>query len=591
MRPRAAFVAGIAAAVMAAGAASIVRPGYSPDEEFTLFAVRGIAAHGLPSCLPACSTIAGSSTRTCPGSRRRPAASNCRRSARSAAAAAATLALAYRLVCRLASAPAAVAAVALAGTSVPFWAVATSGRFYAPFLLTCVALCTVLALAVRRPAPHLTAPRTLAALAALGAASRLTHELAFTLVAMPALGLAVTWMQHRDRSAPPRPGVAAWAVAGAALMAGLGAAQALLMLLHFVRPESGGSTMIQRFFLWQVLNLFERPAGAPVGLTLSALVVACLVAPQHARRAAGIAAAVMAAALGWACLADPPRSWAAALAVIDGSLRYPLDMFWYGTRPPAAALDGPGTGRRAACRARGRLAPARARPHRPGPAGCSGSVSSTPASPRTTWCCRRSASSPPSASTSWPSAAGGRRVARARAHLTRAALVGLALAVAAGPWTGPAGAPGQLAHARPTIDPPGLADVRRSLRPTDRIACTDELACLELIGRVDAWLALDDYVRDRFVVVRNGRPTGVYAGTPAVFRPADLFGPDAQGAPPARVLVVDVFKEYAVGWSTPWLPRAASDDGLELETLLVTPQVRVVQLRRPAAASAPHPGT
>jgi hypothetical protein len=41
-------VIALAAVVVAAGALSLGRPGYSPDEEFTVFAVRGIGAHGLP---------------------------------------------------------------------------------------------------------------------------------------------------------------------------------------------------------------------------------------------------------------------------------------------------------------------------------------------------------------------------------------------------------------------------------------------------------------------------------------------------------------------------------------------------------------
>ena len=35
-------------AVIAVGALQLTRPGYSVDEEFTVFAVRGIQQHGLP---------------------------------------------------------------------------------------------------------------------------------------------------------------------------------------------------------------------------------------------------------------------------------------------------------------------------------------------------------------------------------------------------------------------------------------------------------------------------------------------------------------------------------------------------------------
>ena len=42
------LVALVAALVVVAGSFQIGRPGYSVDEEFTAFAVRGIHAHGVP---------------------------------------------------------------------------------------------------------------------------------------------------------------------------------------------------------------------------------------------------------------------------------------------------------------------------------------------------------------------------------------------------------------------------------------------------------------------------------------------------------------------------------------------------------------
>jgi len=115
-----------------------------------------------------------------------------------------------------------------------------------------------------------------------------------------------------------------------------------------------------------------------------------------------------------------------------------------------------------------------------------------------------------------------------------------------------------------------------------------------LVGRIDRWLALDPYVRERFIVQRgNGVPSGVYTGVPAAFRPADLFEPFdsadvsrslAQGKPleagalPDRVIVVDVFKEYPIGNSRSWLPKAIEDDGLRVTPLLETPQMRVLQV-------------
>ena len=50
---------------------------------------------------------------------------------------------------------------------------------------------------------------------------------------------------------------------GVAIVAGLLAAQAGIFALHYLAPSSG-DTMIRRFFLWQVLNLFEVPPRSPV---------------------------------------------------------------------------------------------------------------------------------------------------------------------------------------------------------------------------------------------------------------------------------------------------------------------------------------
>ena len=100
-----------------------------------------------------------------------------------------------------------------------------------------------------------------------------------------------------------------------------------------------------------------------------------------------------------------------------------------------------------------------------------------------------------------------------------------------------------------------------------------------LVGRIDRWLALDDYVRERFIVQRgDGAPSGVYTGVPAAFRPADLFDPNPDGTLPDRVLIVDVFKDYPIGNSRSWLPRAIEEDGLRVTPLLETPQMRVLQV-------------
>ncbi len=64
-------------------------------------------------------------------------------------------------------------------------------------------------------------------------------------------------------------------------MAGLVAAQAGLFALHYLAPSSG-DTMIRRFFLWQVVNLFEVPPDRQFGIVLVVLVIAWLIAPRRA---------------------------------------------------------------------------------------------------------------------------------------------------------------------------------------------------------------------------------------------------------------------------------------------------------------------
>ena len=136
----------------------------------------------------------------------------------------------------------------------------------------------------------------------------------------------------------------------------------------------------------------------------------------------------------------------------------------------------------------------------------------------------------------------------------------------------------RLDAARPTIRVDGIDEIRAGLQPGDRIACTDELGCLMLVGRIDRWLALDDYVRERFIVQRDGVPSGVYTGVPAAFRPGDLFDANADGTLPDRVVIVDIFKDYPIGNSRSWLPKAIEEDGLRVTPLLETPQMRVLQV-------------
>lgn len=559
-----------AIAVIAIGVPSLFRPGYSPDEEFTIFAVRGISAHGLP-ILPSgllydrgllysyASWLASALTGLeLPAFR-----------GLSLLASAATLGLGYALIRRVASPAAGVAAALLVAASLPFWAAATTGRFYAPFVLTSVAVLVTIARGAPRPGSWpvsygITLP-------ALAFASRLTHELAFTLVAVPVAALAVAFAQ-REPAQSSKSAAAHSAQSATSLAIGLLAAQALLTLLHFLTPGTGGSVMIQRFFLWQVLNLFERPAGAPIGAIIAAVIVAWLIAPARALRIsiAGLAAAAVVAAVATA------TSW----ALLAGAFAYPLDMFWYlaGNYPVTtwlalallvARLAGAG----------GEWPPGERAAHL-GWVGWtlwfgvieSGITLNYVLLPVV---CMLAAigvdlvAIGQHASAIWPGRIG---------QVTRAALTGVALLVVADQWPGLGPPAARLAAARPTIEVDGIATFRATLRDTDRVACTDELACLLLVGRVDAWLALDDYVRERFVVRRASGPVGVYTGAPAIFEPGDLRRSLGLGDSNVRLFVVDMFKEYPVGNSQAWLPRALEDSDLEARIVIDTPRARVVEL-------------
>lgn len=555
----------LTAVILAAGAYELTRAGYSVDEEFTVFAVRGIQGHGLP-LLPSgllydrglaysyagwlASAVTGSEL---PAFR-----------ALSLLCAITSVFLTFRIVRRHTTVRAAWLAALVVSTSLPFWATATSGRFYAPFMASYLG---VLFLLSGRGWP------ALAALAAVSLVSRLTHELAFTLAAVPAVCLLVDDRSHRRR----------WFAAGVAVVAGLVAAQALLFLLHYLAPSSG-ETMVRRFFLWQVLNLFEVPGDRQYGLILVTMVAGWLLAPRRAGPIAVIAISAAAMVLSYSLARASnmaPLTVALAASVLSDGARYPLDMFRHlaAATPVVAAL--------ALCGLAARLA------------GAGGEWPLAQRGVHLAW-------------VGWvvwfgvidsgitlnyllipaslmlaavaidvdaivghmlpPVSPNGRRFALAVVVLVVAAL-------GADQWRGSGSVSERLEAARPTIAIDGMDEVRASLLPADRIACTDELACLLLVGRIDRWLALDDFVRERFLVTRpDGAATGVYTGAPAVFRPADLFTPNADGTLPDRVLIVDVFKEYPIGNSRSWVPRAIELDGLQVTPLLETLQGRVLQI-------------
>ncbi|MDP3718056.1 MAG: hypothetical protein Q8T13_09870 [Acidobacteriota bacterium] len=545
-----------------AGASQLTRAGYSVDEEFTLFAVRGIELGGLPH-LPSAllydrglaysyaSWMAGWLTGSqLPAYR-----------ALSLLSALVSVLLVFAIVGRHATDRAAVLAATLVSMSLPFWATATTGRFYAPFLASYLAVLWLLSTRGQRTLG------TLGTLGTIAFVSRLTHELAFTLPAIP-LVCALLGVRAKRR---------AWLAAAAAIVTGLVAAQGLLFLLHALEPSSG-ETMVRRFFLWQVLNLFEVPPSGQYGHTLAAMVVAWLLVPARAGLAtvAGLsfAAMVLSFSIARASNLGPLDVATVARVASDGAV-YPLDMF----RHLAAAHPVLTMLALASLGARLLGAGGEWRLHERGAHLLwlfwvlwfgvidSGITTNYLLLPVVLMLAAIAID---------VDAIVGRLLPR-RVAFAVVALVALALGL--DQWRGSGSIDDRLEAARPTIDIPGMDEVRAGLLPADRVACTDELACLMLVGRIDRWLALDDFVRDRFLVTRpDGTSAGVYTGAPAVFRPGDLFTPNADGTLPDRVLIVDVFKDFPVGHSAPWLPRAIELDGLQVIPMLETPQGRVLQI-------------
>ena len=548
IRRSAIWIAPPVVALLVAAALQITRSGYSVDEEFTVFAVRGIQQHGLP-ILPSgllydrgiaysyAAWLAGAVTGSeLPAFR-----------AIGLIAAAVSVFLAFILVRRLANETAAIAASAFVALSVPFWATATSARFYAPFLA--VYLLTLICLTHRH---------WWLLLIAAAAIARLTHELAFTLAVIP----FVCWLLDRnDRRR--------WVYAALSIVAGLVIGQAILFALHASVPSSGG-TMVRRFFLWQVINLFERPGDRQFGIPLVVMVIGVIVAPKRAWPlsviALSIAAMILAFSIAQASNSAPMSIALVKSILIEGS-RYPLDMFWHIARTTPLTL----LMTIAALIARAAGLGGEWRPGERAIHGLwtgwvvwfgvieSGITTNYLLLPITFMLLAI--------------------VIDATALSARARVPAIAVAailVAFDQWGVASFA--RLEAARPTIHAEGIDEVRAGLQPSDRVACTDELGCLMLVGRIDRWLALDDYVRERFIVQRGNAPSGVYTGVPAAFRPGALFEPNADGTLPDRVIVVDIFKDYPIGNSRAWLPRAIEEDGLRVTPLLETPQMRVLQI-------------
>ena len=537
----------LATVVMVVGAFSLGRPGYSVDEEFTVFAVRGIQQHGLP-LLPSsllydrglaysyASWLAGAVTGVeLPAYR-----------ALSLISAALIVVLCFILVRRVAHSNAAIAASLLVASSIPFWATATTARFYAPFLAVSLAL--LLVFSTLRTSCTL---RALCTVAALSALARWTHELAFLLAAVP----TVCWLLARgDRRR--------WFYGAIAMAAGLLGAQAVLFVLHALAPSSG-DTMVRRFFLWQVLNLFEQPGHRQFTIPIVVMVIGWIIVPRHrwwvSVSALSIAAMILTFSIAQASNAAPLSRALVQSVVFEGS-RYPLDMFWHIARAtPFTLLLAVAM---LVYRARQAASPV---PRRAAHALWIGWV---------LWFGVIESG----ITTNYLLLPMSFMLIAIAIDLPAIPLVAAVLSavVIADQWRG-----GSLERARPTIAAEGMAEIRAGLQPNDRVVCTDELGCLMLAGRIDRWLALDDFVRERFVVQRGSRPTGVYTGVPAVFRPSEVFEPNADGTLPDRTIVIDVFKDYPIGNSRSWLPRALEESGLTVTPLLETPQLRVLQISPP----------
>ncbi len=553
-RRLASLTTAVACVVLVVAAWHVTRAGYSTDEEFTLFAIRGIEAFGLP-LLPSnllydrgivysvlawlAGLVAGQSLLTY-----RVVSLLC---------AAAALVVLWRLVAEAARpthaagdpAPATHLAAALALTlvasSLPFFAVATTARFYAPFLLTYLA---TLAALLRVSAPHCrvalpwstsverpraalpwstsvahpraalpwstsvehprAAPpwRTLVSTLVLAFLCRLSHELAFTLAVIPVVAAL----------ASPRRLWPAWFRATAAILGGLIVAQFLLFVLHRLpAPEAGAAvtvSSVDRFFLWQVLNLVQWPfdpldffrylvAHMPL-LSLGVLLT-------FAARLAGVGPPFTgpqrAAHLLWI-------GWVLFFGVIDSGVTVNYLLMPVTFMLAALALD---------------------------------LVAIVP--PR-----------------------------------GRAVLVLLPVVMAMEQWGTPWTAAARLDALRPTMAAPAPADLPALAARAEQVACTDELACLLLAGRVDRWLALDDFLRTRFIVERQGREEGVYAGAAVARSLDDLLAPGAEAATPRSVLVIDVFKDLPVGPSKVFLDRALATFGGDVRLLFENARLRVLEL-------------
>jgi len=401
--------------------------------------------------------------------------------------------------------------------------------------------------------------------------ARLTHELAFLLALVPLLGRS--WRSL------------------AATVGGLLSAQAVLFLLHAIDPPSG-ETMVRRFFLWQVVNLFEHPGDRQFGIAFVVLALGVLMMPNRkwlwTVSAVSIAVMIVSFSIARASNSAPLSAELLITTMREGS-RYPLDMFWHIARTTPLTLllaiatlvlraCGMGPAWRAAERAAHMLWIGWVVWFGVIESGITTNYLLLPLSFMLIAIAIDVEAIVRGAGTLVP-AEGGSEDPPLRTWAHGAVVVLVAAGLTLDQWRGEDGIRDQLETARPTIVVPGIEEIRQSLQPNDRVVCTDELGCLMLVGRIDRWLALDDYVRERFLVRRSPEViTGVYTGVPAVLRPAGMFSPNGDGTLPDRTIVIDIFKDYPIGNSRSWLPKAIEEDGLHVTPLLETSQARVLQV-------------
>jgi hypothetical protein len=505
---------------------------------------------------------------------------------------------------RMASPGVGAVAVVLAGTSLPFWVSATTARFYAPFLLGYLLVLAGLS--------RLSLSWTgMAALAGAAAITRWTHELAFTLLAVPAL-IAVASPAGRRRP---------WIVRSIAVAAGLAAGQFVLLAVHAAAPPANGDVMVRRFLVWQIVNLFERPpldlpallpiasaAGITVSLGLAALrargdlpaagllagggiaaalgqlalapaaVLAALpVMPAPARRLAPTALGVLGAgAAFWvqALITAGEPAGAAITLVASRGFVYPLDMFTHLLRETPLLVTATLACLLARVAGLGGAWPAPQRTLHALWIGWvlwfgmieSGITARYLLLPVTFMLCALAVDA----------SAVFAATARPVRPVVGALMVLIAAIVTLESWAGVPTRTARAEAARPTLV---LDPLRVEIQAGDLVAGGDELATLAAAGRIDAWLALDEFFRERFVVMRQTRPTGTYTGAPAAFDLTPLLERADREA--RRLVVVDVLKDMpGFGSTAALMPRQLAREDLRGEVMAEVPGARLIHVVR-----------